>query len=87
MTMAARPSVDWIAVPDPRAQAAGRDDVIDTMRGIAILTGNLAPLGAALKPSAATPALMKHRGPAVVFEDIHDYDRRIDDPALEVTPD
>jgi len=37
MTVAARPSVDWIAVPDPRAQAAGRDDVIDTMRGIAIL--------------------------------------------------
>jgi surface polysaccharide O-acyltransferase-like enzyme len=37
MTVAARPSADWIAVPDPRAQAAGRDDVIDTMRGIAIL--------------------------------------------------
>ena len=55
--------------------------------GIAVLTGNLAPQGAALKPSAATPALMKHRGPAVVFEDIEDYDRRIDDPALEVTPD
>jgi dihydroxy-acid dehydratase len=55
--------------------------------GVAILTGNLAPGGAVLKPSAATPALMKHRGPAVVFEDIHDYDRRIDDPALDVTPD
>jgi L-arabonate dehydrase len=55
--------------------------------GIAVLTGNLAPQGAALKPSAATPALMKHRGPAVVFETIEDYDRRIDDPALEVTPD
>jgi L-arabonate dehydrase len=54
--------------------------------GIAVLTGNLAPAGAVLKPSAATPALMKHSGPAVVFEDIHDYDRRIDDPALEVTP-
>ena len=55
--------------------------------GIAVLTGNLAPQGAALKPSAATPALLKHRGPAVVFEDIDDYDRRIDDPALEVTAD
>jgi dihydroxy-acid dehydratase len=55
--------------------------------GIAILTGNLAPGGAVLKPSAATPALMKHRGRAVVFEDIHDYDRRIDDPSLDVTPD
>jgi L-arabonate dehydrase len=55
--------------------------------GIAVLTGNLAPGGAALKPSAASPALMKHRGPAVVFETIDDYDRRIDDPALDVTPD
>jgi dihydroxy-acid dehydratase len=55
--------------------------------GIAVLGGNLAPQGAVLKPSAATPALMKHRGPAVVFEDIEDYDRRIDDPALDVGPD
>ena len=55
--------------------------------GIAVLTGNLAPQGAALKPSAATPALMHHRGPAVVFDTIADYDRRIDDPALDVTPD
>jgi dihydroxy-acid dehydratase len=54
--------------------------------GIAVLTGNLAPSGAAIKPSAATPELMKHRGRAVVFEDIADYDRRIDDPALEVDP-
>ncbi|MEA2699712.1 MAG: L-arabonate dehydrase [Myxococcales bacterium] len=55
--------------------------------GIAVLTGNLAPNGAVLKPSAATPALMKHRGPAVVFEDMDDYNRRIDDPDLEVTAD
>ena len=55
--------------------------------GIAVLTGNLAPQGAALKPSAATPALLRHRGPAVVFETIEDYDRRIDDPALDVTAD
>ncbi|HVZ71785.1 MAG TPA: IlvD/Edd family dehydratase [Polyangia bacterium] len=54
--------------------------------GIAVLMGNLAPGGALIKPSAATPALMKHRGPAVVFADIDDYDRRIDDPALEVGP-
>jgi L-arabonate dehydrase len=52
--------------------------------GIAVLMGNLAPSGAAIKPSAATPELMKHRGRAVVFADIADYDRRIDDPALEV---
>jgi dihydroxy-acid dehydratase len=54
--------------------------------GIAVLRGNLAPNGAVLKPSAATPALMKHRGRAVVFEDIDDLNARIDDPALDVTP-
>jgi dihydroxy-acid dehydratase len=54
--------------------------------GIAVLRGNLAPDGAVLKPSAATPALMQHRGRAVVFEDIDDLHRRIDDPALDVTP-
>jgi dihydroxy-acid dehydratase len=52
--------------------------------GIAVLRGNLAPDGAVLKPSAATPALMKHRGRAVVFDDIDDLHRRIDDPALDV---
>ena len=52
--------------------------------GIAVLHGNLAPGGAILKPSAATPSLMRHRGRAVVFEDIDDYKARIDDPELEV---
>jgi L-arabonate dehydrase len=55
--------------------------------GIAVLRGNLAPGGAVLKPSAATPKLMKHRGRAVVFEDIDDYNRRIDDPKLDVDAD
>ncbi|HUC19327.1 MAG TPA: IlvD/Edd family dehydratase [Acetobacteraceae bacterium] len=54
--------------------------------GIAVLRGNLAPNGAVLKPSAATPALMQHRGRAVVFDNIDDYKRRILDPALEITP-
>lgn len=52
--------------------------------GICVLRGNLAPRGAVLKPSAATPALMKHRGRAVVFEDFDDYKARIMDPALDV---
>jgi len=52
--------------------------------GIAVLRGNLAPDGAVLKPSAATPALMKHRGRAVVFENIEQYHERINDPALDV---
>jgi dihydroxy-acid dehydratase len=52
--------------------------------GIAVLRGNLAPCGAVLKPSAASPALMQHRGRAVVFENIEDYKVRIADPNLEV---
>ncbi|MGF6393719.1 IlvD/Edd family dehydratase [Pseudomonas plecoglossicida] len=52
--------------------------------GICILRGNLAPKGAVLKPSAATPALMRHRGRAVVFENFEDYKARINDPELDV---
>ncbi|WP_134678664.1 L-arabinonate dehydratase [Paracoccus ravus] len=52
--------------------------------GIAVLKGNLAPLGAVLKPSAASPHLMQHRGRAVVFEDIDDYKARINDDALDI---
>jgi dihydroxy-acid dehydratase len=52
--------------------------------GIAVLRGNLAPGGAVLKPSAATPTLMQHRGRAVVFEDIDDYKARINDPDLDI---
>ena len=55
--------------------------------GIRILRGNLAPRGAVLKPSAATPALLQHRGRAVVFENLDDYKARIHDPALDVTAD
>jgi L-arabonate dehydrase len=55
--------------------------------GIAVLRGNLAPRGAVLKPSAATPKLMRHKGRAVVFEDIDDLNRRIDDPRLDVDAD
>lgn len=52
--------------------------------GMCILRGNLAPKGAVLKPSAATPELMKHRGRAVVFENFDDYKNRINDPDLDV---
>jgi dihydroxy-acid dehydratase len=52
--------------------------------GIAILRGNLAPRGAVIKPSAATPSLMVHTGRAVVFEDSDDFHRRIDDEQLDV---
>lgn len=52
--------------------------------GMCILRGNLAPKGAVLKPSAASPELMKHRGRAVVFENFDDYKTRIVDPNLDV---
>jgi L-arabonate dehydrase len=52
--------------------------------GIAVVKGNLAPQGAVLKPSAASPHLLKHRGRAVVFEDIDDYKARINDDALDI---
>ena len=55
--------------------------------GICVLRGNLCPDGAVIKPSAASPELLQHRGRAIVFEDIDDYHRRIDDPGLEVSAD
>jgi dihydroxy-acid dehydratase len=53
---------------------------------IAMLSGNLAPAGAAIKLAAATPSLCTHRGPALVFESLQDLADRIDDPDLPVTP-
>ncbi|MCB0648249.1 MAG: dihydroxy-acid dehydratase [Saprospiraceae bacterium] len=52
--------------------------------GIAVLKGNLCEDGAIIKPSAATPELMQHTGPAVVFENIEDYHARIDDEDLDI---
>lgn len=69
-------------------------DVIATLEapfqneaGIAVLKGNLCENGAVIKPSAATPKLMKHKGRAVVFESIEDYHERIDNPNLEIDGD
>ena len=55
--------------------------------GIAVLRGNLAPKGAVLKPSAASPHLMQHTGRAVVFENIEDYHSRINDENLDIDED
>jgi L-arabonate dehydrase len=60
------------------------DDPFKPKAGIAILRGNLAPDGAVIKPSAATPKLLKHRGRAVVFETIEELKSRIDDPDLDI---
>jgi len=70
------------------------EDVIATLdkpfqqnAGIAVLKGNLCEDGAVIKPSAATPKLMKHKGKAVVFESMEDYHARIDDPNLDIDED
>ena len=55
--------------------------------GIKVLRGNLCPDGAIIKPSAATPKLMKHKGRAVVFENIEDFHKRIDDAKLDIDED
>ncbi len=60
------------------------DAPLKPQAGIAVLRGNLAPNGAVIKPSAATPSLLVHRGRAVVFESIEDFKARIDDPELDV---
>ncbi|MBO9681389.1 MAG: dihydroxy-acid dehydratase [Flavisolibacter sp.] len=60
------------------------DDPLQENAGIAVLKGNLCEQGAVIKPSAATPELMKHRGPAVVFETMEDYHERVDDPNLNI---
>jgi dihydroxy-acid dehydratase len=61
-----------------------RSQPIRENAGLAIVRGNLAPNGAVIKPSAATPGLLKHRGHAVVFESIEDFKARIDRPDLEI---
>ncbi len=60
------------------------EDPFRARAGIAVLRGNLAPDGAVIKPSAASPHLLQHRGRAVVFESIEDLHARIDDEALDI---
>ena len=61
-----------------------RAEPIGPSSGVWVLHGNLCPDGAIMKPSAATPELLTHRGRAVVFDTIEDYHARIDDPDLDV---
>ncbi|MGH3366352.1 MAG: IlvD/Edd family dehydratase [Nocardioidaceae bacterium] len=63
------------------------DAPLGTGAGTAVLRGNLAPDGAVIKQSAATPRLSKHRGQALVFTSIEDYDKAVDDPDLDLTAD
>lgn len=64
-----------------------RRDPLQPHAGIAVLYGSLAPLGAIIKPAAASEHLLRHRGRAVVFDSIEDAHQRLDDPSLEVDED
>ena len=63
------------------------DDPLGATGALIVVRGNLAPDGAVLKVAAASPELLSHRGPAVVFDSAEDASARIDDPALNITPD
>jgi dihydroxy-acid dehydratase len=85
-TVTGRPLVEHLAdaeLVDPEViRPRGRP--LKEAAGIALLRGNLCPDGAVIKPAAASPGLLRHRGRAVVFDSIEDLNARIDDPALEV---
>ncbi|PZG09655.1 IlvD/Edd family dehydratase [Nonomuraea aridisoli] len=87
ITVTGRPLVDQfqnVTIHDPEVIRT-RDEPLQQDAGIAVLYGNLAPDGAVIKPAAASPHLLKHRGPAVVFDSVEDLHARIDD--VDVTPD
>ena len=86
ITVTGRPFVETLAEaeiydPDVIHELA---NPLQEKAGIVVLYGNLAPLGAVIKPSAATPELLHHRGPALVFDGVEDFHARIDDPNLVV---
>jgi dihydroxyacid dehydratase/phosphogluconate dehydratase len=86
LTVTGRPLVDHLQdgeIFDPTVIRSRTEPLLDSA-GIAVLRGNLCPDGAVIKPAAASPELLRHRGHAVVFDSIEDLHARLDDPALEV---
>ena len=89
LTVTGRPLVDELGdapVWDPEV-IRPRSAPLVAEGGIAVLRGNLAPDGAVIKPAAASPALLRHRGRAVVFDSVEDVHARLDDPDLDVDAD
>jgi dihydroxy-acid dehydratase len=89
LTVTGRPLVEYLdgaQIWDPEVIRT-RSEPLQGEAGIAVLRGSLAPTGAVIKPAAASPELLSHRGPAVVFDSIEDFYARIDDPDLEVDAD
>lgn len=89
LTVTGRPLVEYLQTTRvyDREVIRPRTEPLQVEAGIAVLYGNLAPDGAVIKPAAASPALLSHRGPAVVFDSIEDLHARLDDPELDVTAD
>ena len=89
LTVTGKPLVDSLddaPIWDPEVIRTRADPLV-AEGGIAVLRGNLAPTGAVIKPAAASPHLLRHRGRAVVFDSIEDFHARIDDPDLDVDAD
>ena len=89
LTVTGRPLVDYLddaAIWD-REVIRVREEPLVAEAGIAVLRGNLAPSGAVIKPAAASPHLLRHRGRAVVFDSVEDFRARVDDPDLDVDAD
>ena len=89
LTVTGKPLVDYLddAQIWDREVISVRQEPLQPDAGIAVLYGNLAPDGAIIKPAAASPHLLSHRGRAVVFDTVEDMHARIDDPDLEVDAD
>jgi dihydroxy-acid dehydratase len=89
MTVTGRPLVSYLEdaqIWDPDV-ISRREAPLQPHAGISVLRGSLAPGGALIKPAAATPRLLNHRGRAVVFDSIEDFRARIDDEQLEIDED
>jgi dihydroxy-acid dehydratase len=89
ITVTGRPLVDYLTDRPVYDETVilPRDSPLMSDAGIAVLHGNLAPRGAVIKPAAASPQLLQHVGPAVVFDSIEDLRERLDDPDLDVSAD
>jgi dihydroxy-acid dehydratase len=89
ITVTGKPLVDYLDDAEifDETVISKRSNPLKDSAGIAVLKGNLAPLGAVIKPAAASKELLKHKGKALVFDSVEDFHARIDDPNLDVDKD
>jgi dihydroxy-acid dehydratase len=86
ITVTGKPLTDYLSDAEiyDESVISKRKAPLQENAGIVVLRGNLAPNGAVIKPAAATKELLKHKGPALVFDSVEDFHNRIDDPNLDV---